>query len=54
MSSKPLVSFDTIAEGHPYFLDPDGYPDWPDLFQNKHPLKLEIGIAKGRKMLSLL
>ena len=47
MSSKPLVSFDTIAEGHPYFLDPDGYPDWPDLFQNKHPLKLEIGFGNG-------
>jgi len=47
MTSKRLVSFDTIAEGHPFFLDPDVCPDWPDRFQNKHPLKLEIGFGNG-------
>jgi len=47
MTSKPLISFDTIASGHVYFLDPEEYPDWPDRFQNNHSLKLEIGFGNG-------
>lgn len=47
MTSKSLISFDTIASGHPCFLDPDGYPDWPARFQNNHSLKLEIGFGNG-------
>lgn len=47
MSAKPLVSFQEIAAGHPFFLDPDFHPDWPGIFQNNNPLKLEIGFGNG-------
>ena len=47
MTSRSLISFDTIASGHPYFLDSEDYPDWSDHFQNNKALNLEIGFGSG-------
>ncbi len=51
--AKPLISFEEIAEQSPYFLDVDHKPDWPSLFENDHPLKLEIGFGNGKFLLEM-
>lgn len=53
MSSKQLISFETLAHGHPYFIDTDSPPDWPTLFENHHPIKLEIGFGNGNFLLEM-
>ncbi|MDH5761828.1 MAG: tRNA (guanosine(46)-N7)-methyltransferase TrmB [Nitrospinota bacterium] len=52
MSSR-LIPFDKIANEHPCFLDPEERPDWPGLFQNENPLKLEIGFGNGKFLLDM-
>jgi tRNA (guanine-N7-)-methyltransferase len=51
--AKRLIPFDTIANEHPCFLDPEERPDWEGLFQNKHPLKLEIGFGNGNFLIDM-
>ncbi|MFQ5450245.1 MAG: tRNA (guanosine(46)-N7)-methyltransferase TrmB [Nitrospinaceae bacterium] len=53
MSSKPLISFDEIAENSPYFLDTDSRPPWPQLFENENPLHLEIGFGNGKFLIEM-
>lgn len=53
MSSKQLISFETLADGHPYFLDIDHAPEWKTLFGNNRPLKLEIGFGNGNFLLEM-
>ena len=53
MPAKPLISFDEISAGHPFFLDVDERPDWPSLFQNESPLKLEIGFGTGNFLIEM-
>ncbi|UCD10954.1 MAG: tRNA (guanosine(46)-N7)-methyltransferase TrmB [Nitrospinaceae bacterium] len=53
MSSKPLLSFDEIAEESPFFLAPEERPDWPALFDNDHPLMLEIGFGNGKFLIEM-
>lgn len=53
MSSKPLLKFETIADESPYFLDPEEYPDWPQQFENDHPISLEIGFGNGNFLLDM-
>lgn len=47
MPSKPLISFEEIAEGHPFFHASNTRLDWNGIFENNHPLKLEIGFGNG-------
>lgn len=51
--AKRLIPFDTIANEHPCFLDPEERPDWGGLFQNDHPLKLEIGFGNGNFLIDM-
>ena len=53
MSSKQLISFATLADGHPCFIDTDSPPDWPGLFENNRPIKLEIGFGNGNFLLEM-
>lgn len=53
MPAKPLISFDEISADHPFFLDVDEYLDWPSLFQNDSPLKLEIGFGTGNFLIEM-
>ncbi|QPJ66590.1 MAG: tRNA (guanosine(46)-N7)-methyltransferase TrmB [Candidatus Nitrohelix vancouverensis] len=53
MSFKNLISFDVIAETSPLFLDVDERPDWPALFDNANPLKLEIGFGGGSFLIEM-
>lgn len=53
MSSKPLVKFEKIAEEHPYFLDPEEYPNWREQFGNDHPLVFDIGFGNGNFLLDM-
>ncbi|MFQ5481804.1 MAG: tRNA (guanosine(46)-N7)-methyltransferase TrmB [Nitrospinaceae bacterium] len=53
MSSRPLISFEKIAEEHPYFLDSEDYPNWPEQFGNTHPLVFEIGFGNGNFLLDM-
>ena len=53
MGSKPLISFDEIAEESPFFFDIDTSPDWREIFENDHPLKLEIGFGNGKFLLEM-
>lgn len=53
MSSKQLISFETLADGHPCFLDAESAPNWPSLFGNDHPIKLEIGFGNGNFLLEM-
>ncbi len=53
MSFKNLISFDVIAETSPLFLDVDERPDWPGLFANTNPLKLEIGFGGGNFLIEM-
>ncbi|NIP99047.1 MAG: tRNA (guanosine(46)-N7)-methyltransferase TrmB [Nitrospinaceae bacterium] len=50
---KRLISFETLANGHPSFLDLEERPDWPGLFQNRNPLKLEIGFGNGNFLMEM-
>ena len=50
---KPLISFAQIAEHDPFFLDVDERPDWPTLFGNSNPLKLEIGFGMGNFLIEM-
>jgi tRNA (guanine-N7-)-methyltransferase len=51
--AKRLIPFDKIANEHPCFLDPEERPDWDGLFQNGHPLKLEIGFGNGNFLIDM-
>jgi tRNA (guanine-N7-)-methyltransferase len=51
--AKRLIPFDTIANEHPCFLDPEEQPDWRSLFQNDNPLKLEIGFGNGNFLIDM-
>jgi len=51
--SKNLIPFEKIAKEHPCFLDPEERPDWPGLFENDNPLKLEIGFGNGTFLLDM-
>ena len=51
--AKRLIPFDTIANEHPCFLDPEERPDWGGLFQNDHPLKLDIGFGNGNFLIDM-
>lgn len=51
--AKRLIPFDKIANEHPCFLDPEERPDWYGLFQNNHPLKLEIGFGNGNFLIDM-
>jgi len=53
MPSRPLISFEKITEGHPFFVDTDGYPDWSQRFPKPGPLKLEIGFGNGNFILEM-
>ncbi|MBI4388595.1 MAG: tRNA (guanosine(46)-N7)-methyltransferase TrmB [Nitrospinae bacterium] len=53
MSSKPLISFETLAEGHPYFFDTEEPPDWNAEFGNHRPVHLEIGFGTGNFLLEM-
>jgi tRNA (guanine-N7-)-methyltransferase len=50
---KRLLPFDHIAKAHPCFLDPEERPDWAGVFQNDHPLKLEIGFGTGSFLIDM-
>ncbi len=52
-STKNLISFDELESGHPLFINTDERPDWPSVFGNDHPLKLEIGFGNGRFLIEL-
>ena len=51
--AKRLIPFEKIAADHPCFLDPEERPDWKALFQNDHPLKLEIGFGNGTFLIDM-
>ena len=51
--AKKLIPFDTIVNGHPGFLDPEERPDWPAVFGNGHPIKLEIGFGNGSFLIDI-
>lgn len=53
MSVKRLIPFEEIAENHPYFLDLESRPDWRGIFENAHPLKLDIGFGAGGFLLEM-
>ena len=53
MVRKRLISFKEIAENSPMFHDPDRRPDWPSIFQNDDPIKLEIGFGNGSFLIEL-
>ena len=53
MSSKQLITFETLADGHPCFLDAESTPNWPELFGNNQPIKLEIGFGNGNFLLEM-
>ncbi len=46
------MSFEAV-QAHPYFLDTAEYPDWPNQFENTHPLKLEIGFGNGNFLIDM-
>lgn len=51
--AKKLISFESIVNGHPGFLDPEERPDWPEVFKNDHPVKLEIGFGNGAFLIDM-
>ena len=51
--AKRLIPFDKIANEHPCFLDPEERPDWRGLFENSHPLKLEVGFGNGNFLIDM-
>ncbi len=53
MSSKPLISFDEIAEESPFFLDTEIPPDWTTVFENENPLALDIGFGNGKFLIEM-
>ena len=48
-----LISFAEIEEEDPYYLDIEKWPDWQTLFDNDHPLKLEIGFGMGNFLIEM-
>ena len=48
-----LISFAKIEEEDPYYLDIEKWPDWQVLFDNDHPLKLEIGFGMGSFLIEM-
>ena len=52
-SAKNLISFDELESGHPLFINTETRPDWPAVFGNDHPLKLEIGFGNGRFLIEM-
>jgi tRNA (guanine-N7-)-methyltransferase len=48
-----LISFAKIEEEDPYYLDIEKWPDWQTLFDNDHPLKLEIGFGMGNFLIEM-
>ena len=53
MASKPLISFDEIAEDSPFFLDTEALPDWSAVFENENPLQLDVGFGNGKFLIDL-
>lgn len=53
MSLKTLPSFEETAESRLFFLGLESRPDWNDVFQNDHPLKLEIGFGYGSFLMEM-
>ncbi len=53
MASKPLISFDEIAEDSPFFMDTESLPDWGDVFENENPMQLEIGFGNGKFLIEI-
>jgi tRNA (guanine-N7-)-methyltransferase len=51
--AKRLIPFDKVVNEHPCFLDPEERPDWCGLFENNHPLKLEIGFGNGNFLIDM-
>ena len=48
-----LISFAEIEEEDPYYLDIEKWPDWQTLFDNDHPLKLEVGFGMGNFLIEM-
>ena len=48
-----LISFAKIEEEDPYYLDIEKWPDWQTIFDNDHPLKLEIGFGMGNFLIEM-
>ena len=48
-----LISFAKIEEEDPYYLDIEKWPDWQTLFDNDHPLKLEVGFGMGKFLIEM-
>lgn len=42
-----IPSSSRFLAGDPCIIDAEEYPDWPKIFENDHPLKLEIGFGMG-------
>jgi tRNA (guanine-N7-)-methyltransferase len=53
MASKPLISFDEIAQESPFFLDTENRPDWSAVFENENPLHLEVGFGNGKFLIEM-
>jgi len=53
MASKPLISFDEIAEESPFFLDTEALPDWNAVFENGNPLQLDVGFGNGKFLIDM-
>lgn len=51
--AKRLIPFDKIASEHPCFLDLEERPDWCGVFENNHPLKLEVGFGNGNFLIDM-
>jgi len=53
MASKPLISFDEVAQESPFFLDTENRPDWNTVFENDNPLHLEVGFGNGKFLIEM-
>tara|TARA_B100000686_G_scaffold308343_1_gene349302 strand:- start:2275 stop:2907 length:633 start_codon:yes stop_codon:yes gene_type:complete len=53
MSVKGLTSFNEIAEHSLIFHNLNSRPDWPAMFKNNRPIKLEIGFGNGSFLIEM-
>lgn len=53
MASKPLISFEEVAQESPFFLDTEDRPDWSTVFENENPLHLEVGFGNGKFLIEM-
>ncbi|GJL80065.1 MAG: tRNA (guanine-N(7)-)-methyltransferase [Nitrospinaceae bacterium] len=53
MPSKPLISFDEIAQESPFFLDTEDHLNWKTVFENDNPLNLEVGFGNGKFLIEM-